>query len=359
MLLPVAVVVMWNRFQASRESGMVTTIADVARAAGVGVGTVSRVLNDHRSVTPETRQRVREAMQTLDYRPSPLARGLKRGTTRRIGVLVSFFTSPAAVERLRGLTQTLVGSGYEIVLYPVEDEEQRAAHMDSLSGPHQTDGLVLISMPAHDHEVERIQRATLGVVQIADAPHPSFTSIAVDDVQGGELAARHLLDLGHRDVAFIGDPPTDDPLGFTSSRNRCEGFCRALAAVGLDLSEQRIRRVPHGTEQAAVAARELLTATEPPTAIFAASDTQALGVLQAARELGLRVPGDLSVVGFDDIEAAGHVGLSTIRQPLLDSGRLAARLLLGALERPDQTELEHHQLPLEVVPRRTTGPGRR
>lgn len=335
------------------------TISDVARRAGVGVGTVSRVLNDHQAVTPETRERVRDAMRSLDYRPSPLARGLKRGTTRRIGVLVSFFTSPAAVERLRGLTQALVGSGYEIVLYPVEDEEQRAAHMDSLSGPHQTDGLVLISLPAHDDEVERIQRSTPRVVQIADAPHPSFTSIAVDDVHGGELAARHLLDLGHRDVAFIGDPQTDDPLGFTSSRNRCEGFCRELAAAGVDLPEQRIRRIPHGTEQAAAAARELLTADDPPTAIFAASDTQALGVLQAARELGVRVPDELSVIGFDDIEVAGHIGLTTVRQPLLDSGRLAARLLLGALEHPERTELEHHQLPLELVPRGTTGPGPR
>lgn len=333
-----------------------TTIADVARAAGVGVGTVSRVLNDHASVAPETRERVRAAIAELDYRPSPLARGLKRGSSHRIGVLVSFFTSPAAVERLRGLTQALVGSGYEIVLYPVEDEAQRAAHMDSLAGPHQADGLVLLSLPPRADEVDRLRRSAASVIQVADDPHPAFTSIGIDDVHGGRLAAEHLLDLGHRRVAFIGDPEDRLPQGFVSSRNRCEGFCTALTAAGVELPDRWIRTAPHGTEQAAELARDVLSGPDRPTAIFAASDTQALGVILGARSLGLRVPEDVSVLGFDDVEVAAHVGLSTVRQPLQASGRLAAELLLRALEAPDETEIAHHQLPLEVVARTTTGP---
>lgn len=332
------------------------TIAEVARAAGVGVGTVSRVLNDHPSVTAETRERVKAAIAALDYRPSPFARGLKRGTTHRIGVLVSFFTSPSAVERLRGLTQTLVGSGYEIVLYPVEDEEQRVAHMDSLTGPHRADGLILIALPPRREEIARLEQSTLFVVQVADAPHPTFSSVVVDNVHGGELAAQHLLELGHRHLAFIGDPEDNPPHGFTSSRDRCDGFRATLTAAGSPPPDHWIRTATHGTEEAARLARDLLTGDERPTAVFAASDTQALGVMHAARELGLRVPEDLSVLGFDDIEVAAHVGLSTVRQPLHESGALAAELVLAALARPDDVAIEHHQLPLEVITRGTTGP---
>lgn len=332
------------------------TIAEVARAAGVGVGTVSRVLNDHPSVTTQTRARVRAAMAELDYRPSPLARGLKRGTTHRIGVLVSFFTSPSAVERLRGLTQALVGSGYEIVLYPSEDEEQRAAHMDSLTGPHQADGLILIALPPRDEEIAQLEASTLSIVQVADAPHPTFSSVVIDDVQGGRMAAEHLLELGHRRLAFVGDPEDNPPHGFTSSRDRCDGFRARLREAGCAPPDRWIRTATHGTEEAARLARDLLADEDPPTAVFAASDTQALGVMLAARELGSRVPEDVSVLGFDDIEVAAHVGLSTVRQPLHESGELAARVVLAALAKPDERTIEHHQLPLEVVSRGTTGP---
>lgn len=335
------------------------TIADVAYAAGVGVGTVSRVLNDHPAVAASTRDRVRAAIAELDYRPSPLARGLKRGRTHRIGVLVSFFTSPAAVERLRGLTQALAPSGYEIVLYPVEDEGQRAAHMNSLAGPHQADGLVLISLPPSNGEVERLIRATPVVVQVADDPHEAFTSIGVDDVYGGELAAGHLLELGHRALAFIGDPEDGLPSGFVSSRNRFRGFSAKLEAAGCAPPQRWTRTAPHGTGEAAALARELLGNEDRPTAVFAASDTQALGVILAARELGLRVPEDVSVLGFDDVEVAAHVRLSTVHQPLHESGRLAAELLLRALMDPAVARIEHHQLPLTVVPRSTTGPAPR
>lgn len=331
-----------------------TTIADVASRAGVGVGTVSRVLNDHPSVSPRTRQRVRDAMTDLDYRPSPLARNLKRGRTQRIAVLVSFFTHPSAVERLHGLASVLSTSGYELVLYPVDSDEQRTAHMDSLAGPHQADGLLLISLPPTDTEVARLQRFTVSVVQV-DARHPAFTRVVTDDVSGGRIATEYLLELGHRDIAFLGDPE-DNPYGFTSSRDRCRGYRAALEAAGMTPDPGWIRTAPHGLEAARVEASALLAdRRRAPTAVFAASDTQALGVLQAARAAGLRVPEELSVLGFDDVEAAVHVGLSTIRQPLQDSGRLGAELLLEHLEDADRT-VEEIVLPLEVIGRDTTAP---
>jgi DNA-binding LacI/PurR family transcriptional regulator len=329
------------------------TIVEVAERAGVGVGTVSRVLNEHPSVAAATRERVRAAIDELEYRPSPLARSLKRGRTHRIAVLVSFFTSPSAVERLRGLTRALVGTGYELVLYPVEDDEQRRTHVESLAGPHRADGIVLVSLPLSDDELERLRRAAVSVVQV-DAAHPAVVSIGIDDVAGGELAARHLLELGHRAMGFVGDTE-QSPYGFTSSRHRRIGFMRTLEEAGCSPPPGWLRTGTHGAEPAADLARELLTPPDRPTAVFAASDTQALGVLSAAREVGLRVPEDLSVLGFDDVEAAAHVGLSTVRQPLQDSGRLAAELLLGDLAEPGALPPERYVLPLEVIDRSTTG----
>ena len=328
------------------------TIAEVARRAGVGVGTVSRVLNDHPAVTPATRARVEAAIDELDYRPSPIARNLKRGRTQRIAVLVSFLTSPSAVERLRGLTHALSGSGYEQVLYPVPDDDERQRHLRTLTGPHQADGIVLISLRLSDEEATRLQTTTVSLVQI-DARHPAFARVLTDDVRGGELAAEHLLALGHRDIGFGGDDE-DNPQGFTSSRDRHTGFARTLAAAGSPLHDRWVRTGPHGAESAARLATQLLETPPRPTAIFAASDTQAFGVMLAARQLGLRVPDDVSVLGFDDIDAAGHVGLSTVRQPLADSGRLAAELLLEDLETPGTTRAIDHLLPLELVPRSTT-----
>ena len=328
------------------------TIAEVARHAGVGVGTVSRVLNHHPAVTDATRERVLAAIDALDYRPSPLAQGLKRGRTSRIAVLVSFVTQPSSVERLRGLTQALSGKGYELVLYPVEGDDQRRVHMDTLTGPHRADGVVLISLPLTDAEAEGLQRSSTGLVQV-DASHPAFTSVVTDDVHGGELAARFLLELGHRSLGFLGDAE-DNPYGFTSSKDRRCGYLRVLSAAGCPPPERWVCSGPIGADGAASLARELLAEQPRPTAIFTAADVQAFGVLLAARELGLRVPEDLSILGFDDIETAKHVGLSTVHQPLQGSGRLAAELLLAELDAPGSTTPQRHVLPLEVVARHTT-----
>ena len=159
--------------------------------------------------------------------------------------------------------------------------------------------------------------------------HPAFPSIAVDDVAGGELATRHLVELGHRRIALIGDPPPE--FRFDWSRDRTRGYERALAAAGIEARADYVRegtRLPH---VARAVAAELLSLPERPTAVFAASDTQAIGVLEAARALGIDVPGELSVVGFDDIEVAAYVGLTTVRQPLFESGRRGAKLLLELL----------------------------
>ncbi|HUH08863.1 MAG TPA: LacI family DNA-binding transcriptional regulator [Egibacteraceae bacterium] len=332
------------------------TILDVAARAGVGVGTVSRAINHSPQVTEPTRRKVMAAVEELNYLPNPSARALKRGRTSRIAVVVPFLTQPAAVERLSGLASATRATPYHLVLFAVETPEERDEYYRSLAVQHQADGVVAVSLRPRDKEIDAFQQAGVPLV-LLDSDHPRVSHAVTDDVEGGRLATRHLLGLGHRRIAFVGDL-TENPFGFTSSARRCDGYRRALGDAGIHPDPALIRTGPHGRDTASRLTMELLDLEDPPTAIFAASDTQALGVLQAARERGIRVPQELSVIGFDDIEVAGYVGLTTVNQPLEASGVIAGELLFDALadgESPPAAQ----RLPLEVVPRETTGPAPR
>jgi LacI family transcriptional regulator len=327
----------------------------VAARAGVGVATVSRVLNGRAHVSDATRERVLEAIRTLNYRPSSIARNLSLGRTLVIGVVVPFFTSPSAVERLRGIVSAFEGSPYDLALFDVESADRQRRAFDLLGRGDRADGLLVVSLVPPDEELARLQAARIPCV-LVDAPHATLPSVLVDDVTGGALATRHLIELGHRRIAFIGDKPPDR-FRFDSSRDRTDGYEGALARAGLERRPEYIREGTQSRHLARSIAEELLRLPEPPTAIFAASDTQALGVLEAARGRGLRVPGDLSVVGFDDVEVASYVGLTTVRQPLAESGRRGAQLLLQAL-RGEPLSARSETLPLDLIVRATTGPPR-
>jgi DNA-binding LacI/PurR family transcriptional regulator len=326
------------------------TIRDVARHAGVSVATVSRVLNDVPVVRSEMRERVRAAIGELGYRPSPTARSLSLGSAHAVGVVAPFFTSPSVVERLRGVVERVGARGYDLVLYDIETPGRRADAFRDFARRARVDGLLVISLRLLADEVAALRRDNLPVV-LVDAEHPDVAHVAIDDVRGGELAAEHLLARGHRRIGFIGDE-ADNPFGFTSSERRRRGLRVALerAGVAADPALERFGR--HDRDHARALAEALLGARDRPTAVFAASDTQAIGVLEAARRLGLRVPDDVAVVGFDDIDVARLLDLTTVRQPLRQSGARGADLLLSAIEggaRP-AAPLE----PLAVVPRRTT-----
>ena len=338
---------------AARPAAAPARIADVAALAGVGVATVSRVLNGRGGVKGSTRERVSEAIEALNYRPSSLARGLSLQRTMVVAALLPWFTNPSAVQRVRGIVDGLSGSPYDLMVFDIESEARQRRAFELFDRGDRADGLLVVSTLPPEAEVDRLRAAGIPCV-LVDALHPSFPSIAVDDVAGGELATRHLLELGHRRVALIGDPPPE--FRFDWSRDRTRGYERALAAAGIEVRDDYVRegtRLPH---VARAVAAELLALPERPTAVFAASDTQAIGVLEAARALGISVPGELSVIGFDDIEVASYVGLTTVRQPLVESGRRGATLLLEVLAGEPVAPL-HEMLPLELVVRGTTGPG--
>jgi LacI family transcriptional regulator len=333
----------------------VVTIADVAAEAGVGASTVSRVLNGSPRVSADTRARVLAAIELLDYRPSPLAQGLSRGRCRTIGVVVPFFTHASAVERLRGVVSALENSDYDLVLFNVESPVHREEHLAALSRRDRADGLLIISLPPPAGSLERLAGAGVPVVLLDVHRRGDMSTVMIDDVEGGRVATRHLLDLGHERIAFIGEEP-DNPLGFTASKDREQGYRETVAAAGLTVRRGDIRHGPHVRQAARRLAEELLSggASRRPTAVFASSDVQALGVMEAARALGLNVPADLSVVGFDDIEVSSYAGLTTVRQPLFEGGRKAAELLLQALGTNGPVTPYTHLLDLQLIVRATT-----
>jgi LacI family transcriptional regulator len=330
------------------------TISDVAAYAGVGVSTVSRVLNESPKVRASTRARVLAAIEDLSYRPNPLARGLSRGRCQTLGVIVPFFTHASAVERLRGVVAALDDSRYDLVLFNVESPLHRDEHFAALTRRDRADGLLVLSLPPSSDELTRLADAGVPVV-LVDARGKDVQMVVTDDVEGGRIATRHLLALGHERIGFIGEDPTND-FGFTASPAREQGYREVLEEAGITPRREYLRYGPHDRTVAQRLTEQLLAQRERPTAVFASSDVQATGVLAATRAAGLRVPDDVSVVGFDDIEISAYAGLTTVRQPLFESGRLGAQLLLEALTANGATQPTVKELPLELVERSTTGP---
>jgi DNA-binding LacI/PurR family transcriptional regulator len=313
-------------------------------------------MNGMNIVSELTRERIRTVSEELGFTPSPAARRLSLGRTMTVGVVVSYLTRPQAVERLRGVDEVFADGELDLIVYNVESVPKRDHYLQTLVDPHRLDGLLVVSLPPPPQAASLLQRAAVPVVFI-DVHVPAVSAmprVVGDDVAGGALAVRHLLDLGHRKIGLISDA-AEDPFGFTSSRDRKAGMVGELAAAGVVLPGGWVGHGEHGRYQARDLALRMLRRADRPTAIFAASDTQALGVIAAAHEAGLNVPDDLSVIGYDDIEAADYVGLTTIRQQLIESGRLGAELLRVEMSRRSDRAPVVSLAP-ELVVRSTTAP---
>ena len=276
---------------------------------------MSRVINGAANVREATRLTVLRVIEQLGYRPSHLAAALSRGTPRTVAIVVPHLTQPSAVERLAGALEVLGEHGYDTVICHVENAAQRDHHLSALTARHRADGVIVVSLQLTREQLAAFRKAGIPLVTV-DVRAAGVPQTLTDDVAGGRLAAAHLISLRHRRIGFIGDGVTGDGhpggraaaaasagLGFGSSRRRLEGLRLELAAAGLALDPQLVRLGSHGAAPAAELAAQLLALPQRPTAVFAASDTQAIGVLSAADQAGLSLPGELSVIGFDDIEA--------------------------------------------------------
>jgi DNA-binding LacI/PurR family transcriptional regulator len=328
------------------------TIADVAADAGVGVGTVSRVLNGSEQVRAATLRAVQDSIDRLGYRPSHAAAALVRGTPRTVAVIVAHLTRPSTVVRVASALAVLEEQGYDTIICNVDTPLERDRHLEALLPTHRADGVLAICLPFSREQLDQFSRAGVALVTV-DAANPGVPQTVIDDTLGGRLATEHLIGLGHRRIGFVGDMPFGQPpaaLGFTSSAHRLRGYKQALDAAGSEAEAGLIRRGPHDAGAAAEHAAQLLKSADPPTAIFAASDTQAIGVLAAADRLGVPVPHQLSVIGFDDIDSAAFLRLSTIRQPLDLSGAEGARRLCSLL-RGERVHPLRQELPIELIAR--------
>jgi DNA-binding LacI/PurR family transcriptional regulator len=327
------------------------TIYDVAKYAGVSPTTVSRILNSPDKVSSKTREKVLAAIDKLSFVPKAEARARSLQHTGRIGVITPFFTAPSFIQRLRGIAQALSPENYELVIYTVDSGNHFHGYLSSLPLTGNLDGLIILSLPVGDNEVRRLIDGGLPTVLI-EYPHPKLNCVEIEDVEGGRMAATHLLEKGHRRIAFLGD--TDLPeYSIHPVSLRLNGFRQTLKQAGIELPETFVRLAPYSQEQTRQVARELLGLSEPPTAIFAATDFQALGVLKAARQLNIRIPEQLAVIGFDDLDSAEYADLTTISQHLDESGKLAVEILLAQIETPSKSP-RHVKIPLTLIERQTT-----
>ena len=332
---------------------LAATIHDVAKKAGVGIGTVSSVLNNSRPVNETTRQKVLAAIKELDFIPNPSGRRLSMGKTHTIGVVIPFFTIASQVERLRGVMSVIASSDYDINLFTVETIPQRNEVLQKVPRRGRIDGLLIFSINPSENDVRRFKQGNIPTV-LVEAFHPDLPYISIDDVAGAKTAVKHLIELGHRKIAYISDF-LEDPFGSNFSRHRYEGYRLALEEADISFNPEYHRQSWLGREEGRQLTMELSKLPDPPTAIFAFSDELALGVLEAARDLNVNVPAELSVVGYDDIELAKFAQLTTIRQNLFLSGVQGVELLLNAIESPEDPPSQL-QLSTELVVRSTSAP---
>jgi len=336
------------------------TIRDVAQKAGVGIGTVSRVLNNSALVNAETRQRVLETIAELGFRPNSIARQLPRKhRIHNIGVITQpFFSYRSFAERLRGVQAALNESekDYELVLYSVSSLPHYQERLVSITQAGSVEGLIIIDLELSEEQKNMLRQSKIPFVGINHLQNQDWPCVGTSNVYGGRVATAHLVGLGHREIAYVGDD-FYDPYGFNTSRERYQGYCEILEEQGIPLRDEYFAVGAHDYDVARELCRRVLKEKNRPTAIFAMSDIQALGCIATCHELRLRVPEDISVIGYDDLEMSYHTGLTTVRQHLSLSGRIALEYLVQVLKGGEDTS---PAVPLpEVIARKTTGAPKR
>ncbi len=334
------------------------TIRDVAKRAGVGIGTVSRVLNNSKQVSKATQARVLKAIDDLGFKPSHVARQLPRKTRlHNIGVIThSWFNYDSFSARLRGVQRGLLEleAPFELILYNVSSLKSYDERLKTITVAGPVEGLLVIDLDISEEHRKMLDRTNIPYVGLNERQGRNWPTLGCDNHIGSQMAVQHLIDLGHERIAYVGDEFLDS-YGFFTSSERFEGYKRALEDAGLPVLEKYVRLGPFGDEVAQRITPDLLALKTPPTAIFAMSDTQALGCIAAARNAGLRVPDDLSVIGYDNINLARYTGLTTVNQHLETGGSYGIHYLISLINRDKDSEKP--KLPaLEVVERATTCP---
>ncbi len=309
---------------------MAVTIYDVAKKAGVGIGTVSRAINNSPKISSQTKAKVDHAIRELKYQPHALAQGLARKRTNMVAIIVPVFTGYFYLELLRGIQQEISKYQYDLLLFSVDQTEKTELFLKRTLQERKVDGVLLISLAISDNYVKKFVNTQFPIVLI-DSDHRELDSLTVENEQGAYLATKHLINLGHTRIGII-----DAQLKSIPAKMRLEGYQKALRDHKIQynrrylvISDSDIEKDGFNREAGYAAMKQLLQIDEDrPTAVFVASDIQAAGAIKAIKECGLNIPEDISVIGFDDIELAQYMGLSTVRQPMYEMGKLAVQILM-------------------------------
>ena len=331
-----------------------STINDVAHLAGVSIKTVSRVFNREPNVRPSTRDKVIAAAETLKYLPNQSARQLASNQTFVIGMLYDNPNSDYITEVQYGSLQICREYGYNLLIHPCHaDSPDLIREMVGLQ--HQVDGLVVLQ-PLSDLQVlnQFLLENNIACVRVSQRPFEGFSWVSVGDKEAADQMTEYLLELGHRRIGFVIGHPDHG-----SSHDRLAGYRSALSRHSIPYDASLVEQGRFDYESGYSCAQNLLASTSRPTAIFASNDPMAMGVLSAAHEMGLEVPGELSVAGFDDSPLARHAWppLTTVRQPITEVARLATDVLMRQLQRRSEA-VSDHRLQAELVCRASTmGPG--
>lgn len=320
-----------------------TTIQDVASAAGVSVSTVSRVLNQRVDVALQTRERVLTVIDQMGYTSDLAARSLRTRNNRLIGLVVPDIGFPYSIEIMKGINRAISESEYDLLVYTAGDVKKTgtAAHEQkyvSLLNNSITDGVIIVASAAKSF----ITNAPI----VAVDPHlidPDYPSVQGTNYKGAREAMDYLIGLGHRRIAFIGGRPD---VGSSDSRER--GYRKALEKQGIEFDPSLFRPGDFTKESGYEQTKVLMQMADPPTAIFAANDQTAMGVWPAAEELGLRIPDDISVIGFDNIQEAEFLGLTTVNQNLQEMGYVATTMLLK-LVNDEPVDAKTYQMPTKLI----------
>lgn len=337
---------------------MNASIGDVAQLAGVSVATVSRAIRGLPNVSPATRGRVLKAAAELRYVAHPHASRLAAGRTMTVGMAVPLLTQWFFNQVVAGAEGVLAANGYDVLLFGVPDVPTMRRFIDDTPFSKRVDGLILVDLPMSSDDVERMcDRGPIVTVGVDARCAPSVT---IDNVEAGATATRHLVNLGHRRIGLISHLPPQ-ALNFLAPVQRQEGYERVLGDAGIEVRGELIVPGNFALQGGAEAMAQLLSVNRPPTAVFAESDEMAIGALKTVRDAGLQVPGDVSIVGFDDHDMAAYTDLTTIAQPATQQGETAATLLVDLMRGAadgDAPEATSVVLPTRLVVRSTTGPDR-
>ena len=334
-----------------------STIRDVARIAGVSTATVSRAINAPETVSARTRQRVSSAMAACRYRYNALARGFVTRQSGSLGMIVPSITNSIFAESVRGVQDRANRDGYQVLLGNSDYDNAQEARVCEVLRERRVEGLIITTTDLKGRVLAELVEARFPFVllysTVRKGPMPS---VGVDNYRGGYAATDHLVRLGHRRIAMLAGK-----FSFSDkSHHRWQGYQRCLAAHGIPYAPERVVQTQYTLENGREGIKALLSLRRPPTAVFCSNDFMALGAMQGAREAGVAIPEQLSVVGFDDMAISSYVhpGLTTVRQPAYEMGSLGADILLGRIRTPGRPPV-HRILETSVVVRGSTAALRR